>query len=107
MHSELAQIVLKVQNLSHEERPRVIDALLQLEGVNTATVDVYSGVVKVDGAATDAELLNVLRSLGKHAVVVTHTRGVAAGRTRSPPSASGVRMQLFLKLVRRQLDCCS
>ena len=108
MHTEMAQIVLKVSHLAREDRNAIIDALLQLEGVKTASVDVYTGVVKVDGAATDGELLNVLAGLGKHAVVVTHTRGVASpGINRPPQTSSGVRFQLLMKLLRRKLDCCS
>ena len=38
--------------------------------------------MRVDGAASDVELLATMEALGKRAAVVTHTRGVKA-----PPTA--------------------
>eukprot|EP00966_Prymnesium_polylepis_P244764 5661705-Prymnesium_polylepis.1 len=62
-------------------------------------------VVKVDGAATDVELLNALERLGKRAEVVTHTRGIAAP---APPSSpTYLKMQLFMRLLGRKVNCCS
>ena len=101
MLNERAQIVLSVQPLNGEEDRRLVtDALLRLEGVRTAHVDVPRGVVRVDGAASDVELLATMEALGKRAAVVTHTRGVKA-----PPSSSStaVKMQLFMKLLGRQV----
>ena len=106
MHSERAQIVMKVQPLTNDDKSRVIDSLLQLESVRSAYVDVFSGIVRVDGAASDFELIRVMEGLGKQAVVVTHTRGVA-GSARGPPSSSGtLKVQLFMKLLKRQVSCC-
>ena len=73
MLNERAQIVLSVQPLIGEEDRRLVtDALLRLEGVRTAHVDVPRGVVRVDGAASDVELLATMEALGKRAAVVTH-----------------------------------
>jgi hypothetical protein len=75
MLNERAQIVLSVQPLvGDEDRRLVTDALLRLEGVRTAHVDVPRGVVRVDGAASDVELLATMEALGKRAAVVTHVR---------------------------------
>ena len=75
MLNERAQIVLSVQPLVGEEDRRLVtDALLRLEGVRTAHVDVPRGVVRVDGAASDVELLATMEALGKRAAVVTHVR---------------------------------
>ena len=105
MLNERAQIVMSVQPLVGEEDRRLItDALLRLEGVRTAHVDVPRGVVRVDGAASDVELLATMEALGKRAAVVTHTRGV------KPPASSSsdmVKVQLFMKLLGRQAGCCS
>ena len=105
MLNQRAQIVLSVQPLSGEEDRRLVtDALLRLEGVRTAHVDVPRGVVRVDGAASDVELLATMEALGKRAAVVTHTRGVKA----APTSNSGVvKLQLFMKLLGKQANCCS
>ena len=105
MLNERAQIVMSVQPLVGEEDRRLItDALLRLEGVRTAHVDVPRGVVRVDGAASDVELLATMEALGKRAAVVTHTRGV------KPPASSSsgmVKVQLFMKLLGRQVNCCA
>ena len=70
----------------------------------TAHVDVPRGVVRVDGAASDVELLATMEALGKRAAVVTHTRGVKS----APSSNSGVvKLQLFMKLLGKQANCCS
>ena len=106
MYSERAQIVLRVSPLYEEDKSVIIETLLQLESVRTAVVDVQSGLLKVDGAASDVELFQVIEGLGKRAVLVTHTRGVAASRPAPAASSTGLRMQLFMKLLRRQVDCC-
>ena len=105
MLNERAQIVLSVQPLVGEEDRRLVtDALSRLEGVRTAHVDVPRGVVRVDGAASDVELLATMEALGKRAAVVTHTRGV-----KPPQQTSGamVKVQLFMKLLGRQVGCCN
>jgi hypothetical protein len=108
MESERLQIVLKVKHLTQEDRYTLPRALMNLEGVCNAVVDEVSGVVHVDGAATDVELLQALRALGKDAVVVTQTRGINGATPRAHASSSaGLRLQLFLKLLRRNVDCCS
>mmetsp|Transcript_17048 Transcript_17048/g.36577 ORF Transcript_17048/g.36577 Transcript_17048/m.36577 type:complete len:112 (-) Transcript_17048:526-861(-) len=110
MENERAQIVMKVQPLSSSDRANVVDALLRMESVSTATVDVKSGVVRVDGAASDIELLQTMERMGKHAVIITHTRGVTAPPPRmnnTAPSQSVVKAQLFVKLLKKQLACCS
>ena len=46
-----------------------------------------------------------LERLGKRAEVVTHTRGISA-----PPPASSpayLKMQLFVRLLGRKVNCCS
>ena len=64
MLNERAQIVLSVQPLSGEEDRRLVtDALLRLEGVRTAHVDIPRGVVRVDGAASDVELIATMEAL--------------------------------------------
>lgn len=62
--------------------------------------------MKVDGAATDAELLVALESLGKRAEVVAHTRSTTA---QPPPSSSPtyLKLQLFFRLLGRKIHCCS
>ena len=141
MLNERAQIVLSVQPLVGEEDRRLVtDALLRLEGVRTAHVDVPRGVVRVDGAASDVELLATMEALGKRAAVVTHVRKSGSASTtfflsrrphsfffscrgydRSPlpcsqtrgvkppqTSSSGmVKLQLFMKLLGRQANCCA
>ena len=99
------QIVLCVQPLKGEEDRRLVtDALLRLEGVRTAHVDIPRGVVRVDGAASDVELIATMEALGKRAAVVTHTRGVKV----NPPQSGGMlRVQLFMKLLGRQANCCA
>ena len=105
MLNERAQIVLSVQPLNGEDDRRLVtDALLRLEGVRTAHVDIPRGVVRVDGAASDVELLATMDALGKRAAVVTHTRGV---KTAQPQSGGMLRFQLFMKLLGRQANCCS
>ena len=105
MLNERAQIVLSVQPLNGEEDRRLVtDALLRLEGVRTAHVDIPRGVVRVDGAASDVELIATMEALGKRAAVVTHTRGVKV----NPPQSGGMlRVQLFMKLLGRQANCCA
>ena len=44
------------------------------------SIDLVSGIVRVDGAATDYELVGAIEGVGKRAQVVTHTRGVAQGQ---------------------------
>uniref|UniRef100_A0A7S3SJ85 HMA domain-containing protein n=1 Tax=Strombidinopsis acuminata TaxID=141414 RepID=A0A7S3SJ85_9SPIT len=108
MESERAHIVLRVLHLTQEDRQTLPRALMNLEGVCNVTVDVVSGVVRVDGAATDVELMRALRALGKEAVVVTHTRGPYGASPRAHSSSSaGLRAQLFLKLLRKNMNCCS
>lgn len=105
MLNERAQIVLSVQPLNGEEDRRLVtDALLRLEGVRTAHVDIPRGVVRVDGAASDIELMTTLEALGKRAAVVTHTRGV---RPAQPVSGGMLKAQFFMKLLGRQANCCS
>lgn len=89
MHSERAQIVLKVSPLTGADTFYVKEALEQLEGVRSAYVDISQGLVKVDGAVTDTELLQTLSALGKSGIVVTHTRGVP-GPPPSRPQSTGV-----------------
>lgn len=101
MLNERAQVVLSVQPLNGEEDRRLVtDALLRLEGVRTAHVDVPRGVVRVDGAASDVELLATMEALGKRAAVVTHTRGV---KPAASSSTGMVKLQLFLKLLGKQV----
>lgn len=49
------------------------------------------------------------QALGKSCVIITHTRGVNAGRAamKSAPSAASVKAGLLLKLLRRQFECCA
>lgn len=107
MLNERAQVVLSVQPLSGEEDRRLVtDALLRLEGVRTAHVDVPRGVVRVDGAASDVELLATMEALGKRAAVVTHTRGVKP----APASGGALKFKLFMKVrplafLRKQAAC--
>ena len=62
-------------------------------------------VVKVDGAVSDHELLAALEALGKRAEVVTHTRGISAP---PPPSSPAyLKLQLFVRLLGRKVNCCS
>ena len=61
---------------------------------------------RVDGAATDYELVGAIEGVGKRAQVVTHTRGVAQGQPQAPSSQGYLKTQLFFKLLRRQVDCC-
>ena len=105
MLNQRAQIVLSVQPLSGEEDRRLVtDALLRLEGVRTAHVDVPRGVVRVDGAASDVELLATMEALGKRAAVVTHTRGVKS----TPSSSSGVvQLKLLMKILGNKANCCA
>ena len=57
-------------------------------------------VVKIEGTATDHELLGTLQQLGKHAEVVTHMRGaisqprVKEGYLRKQP-VTGVALRIF------------
>lgn len=105
MLNERAQVVLSVQPLAGEEdRHLVTDALLRLEGVRNAHVDVPRGVVRVDGAVSDVELLATMEALGKRAAIVTHTRGV---KPAAPASTGMVKMQLFMKLLGRNANCCA
>jgi hypothetical protein len=67
--------------------------------------DAHMQVVKVDGAATDQELLAALQQLGKRAEVVTHTRGMS--QPPPPSSPSYLKMQLFMRLLGRKVNCCS
>jgi hypothetical protein len=106
MLNERAQIVLSVQPLHGEEDRRLVsDALLRLEGVRTAHVDVPKGIVRVDGAASDIELMATMEALGKRAAVVTHTRGVRPPP--APSSSAALKAKLLVKLVKRQANCCS
>jgi len=106
MQAERSQVVLKVRNLTQDD-DGLARALMNLEGVYNVVVDVVSGVVRVDGAATDAELLRALRALGKEVVVVTHTRSTTASPRAYPSSSAGLKVSLFLKLLRRNANCCS
>ena len=108
MMNERAQIVLRVQPMSTEDcRTTVTEALSRLEGVRTVNVDRTSGIVRVEGAVSDRELVAAVESVGRRALVVTHTRGIAAGDG-APRSGGGgwLKAQLFFKLLRRQVDCC-
>ena len=74
------QVVLSIQPLVGEEDRRLVtEALTQLEGVHAAHVDVGRGVVRIDGAASDVELLATLEALGKRAAIVTHVRVILSG----------------------------
>ena len=74
------QVVLSIQPLVGEEDRRLVtEALTQLEGVHAAHVDVGRGVVRIDGAASDVELLATLEALGKRAAIVTHVRVLLSG----------------------------
>lgn len=110
MMNERAQIVLRVQPMSTEDcRATVTEALSRLEGVRTVNVDLTSGIVRVDGAVGDRELVAAVESVGRRALVVTHTRGISAGDGAPRPSGGGggmLKAQLFMRLLRRQLDCC-
>lgn len=108
MMNECAQIVLRVQPMSTEDcRTTVIEALSRLEGVKTVNVDLTSGVVRVDGAVGDRELVAAVESVGRRALVVTHTRGVqSSGHSPTGQSSGWLKMQLFMKLMRRQVNCC-
>ncbi|KAL1529196.1 hypothetical protein AB1Y20_000154 [Prymnesium parvum] len=105
MLNERAQIVLRVTPLSKDDQTSVIEVLHRLEGVRLVEVDSQKQVVKVDGAATDVELLAALNSLGKTAHVITHTRGVAAPPP--PSSPTYLKMQLFMRLLGRKVNCCT
>ena len=105
MESERSQIVLKVQPLrGSADKRAVVDALTRLESVQSASVDVRNGIVRIDGASSDIELLAAMEGLGKHAVVITHTRGQGAAVR---PANYALRTQLFFKLLSRQISCCS
>ena len=105
--NERAQIIMRVHPLSGEaDRAVVTDALQRLEGVGKVSIDLVSGIVRVDGAATDYELVGAIEGVGKRAQVVTHTRGVAQGQPQAPSSQGYLKTQLFFKLLRRQVDCC-
>ena len=107
MMNERAQIIMRVHPLSGEaDRAVVTDALQRLEGVGKVSIDLVSGIVRVDGAATDYELVGAIEGVGKRAQVVTHTRGVAQGQPQAPSSQGYLKTQLFFKLLRRQVDCC-
>ena len=107
MMNERAQIIMRVHPLSGEaDRAVVTDALQRLEGVGKVSIDLVSGIVRVDGAATDYELVGAIEGVGKRAQVVTHTRGVAQGQPQAPSSKGYLKTQLFFKLLRRQVDCC-
>lgn len=110
MLSERAHIVLKVKHLTQEDSVALPRALMNLEGVCSVNVDVVSEVVRVDGAATDVEILRALRALGKEAVVVTHTRGVAldggAPARAQPTSSAALRLRLLVRLLKKQVNCC-
>ena len=102
--NERAQIVLSVQPLVGEEDRRLVtDALLRLEGVRTAHVDVPRGVVRVDGAASDVELLATMEALGKRAAVVTHVRARPADMEARTAQRRGKRQPL---LTRRAFAAC-
>mmetsp|Transcript_21356 Transcript_21356/g.48085 ORF Transcript_21356/g.48085 Transcript_21356/m.48085 type:complete len:106 (-) Transcript_21356:598-915(-) len=105
MQNELAQIVLRVHPISREDQSLVVEVLHRLEGVRMVEVDAQKQVVKVDGAATDQELLAALQQLGKRAEVVTHTRGMS--QPPPPSSPSYLKMQLFMRLLGRKVNCCS
>ena len=109
MMNEIAQIVLRVQPMSTEDcRTTVIEAISRLEGVKTVNVDLTSGVVRVDGAVGDRELVAAVESVGRRALVVTHTRGIgqSSGQSATSQSSGWLKMQLFMKLMRRQVNCC-
>ena len=79
------QVVLSIQPLVGEEDRRLVqEALTQLEGVHAAHVDVGRGVVRVDGVASDVELLATLEALGKRAAIVTHVRARSSHPAWSP-----------------------
>ena len=106
--NECAQIVLRVQPMSTEDcRATVSEALSRLEGVKTVNVDLASGIVRVDGAVGDRELVAAVESVGRRALVVTHTRGIGQSSGQpAGPSSGWLKLQLFMKLMRRQVDCC-
>ena len=88
MMNERAQIVLRVQPMSTEDcRTTVTEALSRLEGVKTVNVDLASGIVRVDGAVGDRELVAAVESVGRRALVVTHTRCGSWLKIAWPPSA--------------------
>ena len=81
------QVVLSIQPLVGEEDRRLVqEALTQLEGVHAAHVDVGRGVVRIDGAASDVELLATLEALGKRAAIVTHVRDARSSHPAWSPS---------------------
>ena len=81
------QVVLSIQPLVGEEDRRLVtEALTQLEGVHAAHVDVGRGVVRVDGVASDVELLATLEALGKRAAIVTHVRDARSSHPAWSPS---------------------
>ena len=100
------QIVEQAASRREADRAVVTDALQRLEGVGKVSIDLVSGIVRVDGAATDYELVGAIEGVGKRAQVVTHTRGVAQGQPQAPSSQGYLKTQLFFKLLRRQVDCC-
>ena len=72
MMNERAQIIMRVTR-SRAGRPRRRHRALQrLEGVGKVSIDLVSGIVRVDGAATDYELVGAIEGVGKRAQVVTH-----------------------------------
>ena len=60
--------------------------------MRSAYVDISQGLVKVDGAVTDTELLQTLSALGKSGIVVTHTRGVPGPPPSRPQSTVGLKV---------------
>ena len=70
MMNERAQIVLSVQPMTGEScRRAVMDALLRLEGVRSASVDIPRGIVRVDGAASDRVRPHTLQRVRPAAVL--------------------------------------
>lgn len=90
MLNERAQVVLSVQPLLGEDDRRLVtDALLRLEGVRTAHVDVPRGVVRVDGAASDVEVGAPARPHGSFSA--PHIRGLPVRARLPAPDANRLR----------------
>lgn len=102
-----AQVVLRVSPLSVGDENLITEALLRIEGVRRVEVDAQRQIVRADVASDRevTELVVALEQIERRAAVVTHTRGVNAP---PPPSSPGfLKMKLFMRLLGRQVNCCS
>ena len=69
----------------------IVGVLEGLDGVHKAQVELRQCTVRVDGTASDVELLHALEKIGKVARIVTHTRAV---RTQPQPTSSASQLKV-------------